>query len=152
MTASMRLVVLGLSISSSWGNGHATTYRALLKALAARGHEILFLERDVPWYRNNRDIADQVYAGLRRTNLDWRAPFLSSWLNNTAVSSKIGLTASTLQPAHAELILEKSYPISRRYMLALDVGFVYEAERAYTGRLSGGSDEFIFVIHPNIQF
>jgi nucleoside-diphosphate-sugar epimerase/spore maturation protein CgeB len=54
----MKLVVLGLSLSSSWGNGHATTYRALLKAFAKRGHDILFLERDVPWYRNNRDIAD----------------------------------------------------------------------------------------------
>jgi spore maturation protein CgeB len=55
MTATMRLVVLGLSISSSWGNGHATTYRALLKAFAARGHDILFLERDVPWYSDHRD-------------------------------------------------------------------------------------------------
>jgi spore maturation protein CgeB len=54
----MKLVVLGLSLSSSWGNGHATTFRALLKAFARRGHEILFLERDVPWYRSNRDIAD----------------------------------------------------------------------------------------------
>ena len=44
------LVFLGLSLSSSWGNGHATTYRALLRGLAARGHEVLFLERDVPWY------------------------------------------------------------------------------------------------------
>ena len=46
----MKLAVLGLSLSSSWGNGHATTYRSLLKAFAARGHDILFLERDVPWY------------------------------------------------------------------------------------------------------
>jgi len=58
----MKLVVLGLSLSSSWGNGHATTYRALLKACAARGHDILFLERDVPWYRNNRDIAQPDYC------------------------------------------------------------------------------------------
>ncbi|HEV2847121.1 MAG TPA: glycosyltransferase, partial [Thermoanaerobaculia bacterium] len=35
------IVILGLSITSSWGNGHATTYRALLKAFAARGHDIL---------------------------------------------------------------------------------------------------------------
>ena len=61
----MKLVVLGLSLSSSWGNGHATTYRALLKAFAGRGHEILFLERDVPWYRNNRDIADPDYCRLQ---------------------------------------------------------------------------------------
>jgi spore maturation protein CgeB len=46
------IVIFGLSISSSWGNGHATTYRALTKALAARGHRITFLERDVPWYRD----------------------------------------------------------------------------------------------------
>jgi len=61
----MKLVVLGLSLSSSWGNGHATTYRALLKAFARRGHEILFLERDVPWYYNNRDIADPDYCRLQ---------------------------------------------------------------------------------------
>lgn len=61
----MKLVVLGLSLSSSWGNGHATTFRALLKAFAARGHDILFLERDVPWYRNNRDIAEPDYCRLQ---------------------------------------------------------------------------------------
>jgi spore maturation protein CgeB len=51
----MKIVILGLSITSSWGNGHATTYRALVRELAARGHEILFLERDQPWYADNRD-------------------------------------------------------------------------------------------------
>ena len=60
----MKLVILGLTLSSSWGNGHATTFRALLKALARRGHEILFLERDAPWYRNSRDIADPDYCRL----------------------------------------------------------------------------------------
>jgi spore maturation protein CgeB len=60
----VKLVVLGLSLSSSWGNGHATTFRALLKAFAAMGHDILFLERDVPWYRNNRDIAEPDYCRL----------------------------------------------------------------------------------------
>ncbi|HWJ37726.1 MAG TPA: glycosyltransferase, partial [Sphingomicrobium sp.] len=60
----MRLVVLGLSLSSSWGNGHATTYRALLSAFAARGHDILFLERDVPWYRSERDIGRPDYCRL----------------------------------------------------------------------------------------
>ena len=60
----MRLVVLGLSLSSSWGNGHATTFRALLKAFAARGHDILFLERDVPWYASQRDLADPDFCRL----------------------------------------------------------------------------------------
>jgi nucleoside-diphosphate-sugar epimerase/spore maturation protein CgeB len=61
----VKLVVLGLSLSSSWGNGHATTYRALLRAFAARGHDILFLEREVPWYRNHRDLTDPDYCRLR---------------------------------------------------------------------------------------
>jgi spore maturation protein CgeB len=53
----MRIVILGLSITSSWGNGHATTYRGLVRELARRGHDVLFLERDVPWYAENRDLA-----------------------------------------------------------------------------------------------
>ncbi|MGH1573561.1 CgeB family protein [Methylobacterium sp. P31] len=62
--APLRLVVLGLSLSSSWGNGHATTYRALLKAFAARGHAVLFLERDVPWYAAHRDLPDPGFCDL----------------------------------------------------------------------------------------
>jgi spore maturation protein CgeB len=60
----MKLVVLGLSLSSSWGNGHATTYRALLRAFAERGHEVLFLERDVPWYAAHRDLPDPGFCRL----------------------------------------------------------------------------------------
>lgn len=60
----MRIVVLGLSITSSWGNGHATTYRALLRGLHQRGHEVLFLERDKPWYRENRDSPTVSYAAV----------------------------------------------------------------------------------------
>lgn len=60
----MRLVVLGLSLSSSWGNGHATTYRALLRAFAERGHHVLFLEREVPWYAAHRDLTACGFADL----------------------------------------------------------------------------------------
>ncbi len=52
----MKIVICGLSITSSWGNGHATTYRALTRALRARGHQIIFFERDVEWYGSNRDM------------------------------------------------------------------------------------------------
>lgn len=54
----MRVVILGLSITSSWGNGHATNYRALVSELARRGHEVLFCERDVPWYAAHRDLPE----------------------------------------------------------------------------------------------
>ncbi|MEH3101684.1 CgeB family protein [Sphingomonas adhaesiva] len=60
----MKLIVLGLSLSSSWGNGHATTFRALLKAFAARGHDVHFLERDVPWYAAHRDEPAPEYCRL----------------------------------------------------------------------------------------
>ncbi len=61
----MKLVVLGLSLSSSWGNGHATTYRSLLRAFAARGHVVTFLERDVPWYQGpQRDLAEPDFCRL----------------------------------------------------------------------------------------
>jgi spore maturation protein CgeB len=60
----MRLVVLGLSLSSSWGNGHATTWRALLRGFAARGHDIVFLERDQPWYAEHRDCLHPDYCRL----------------------------------------------------------------------------------------
>ncbi len=52
----MKIVILGLSLTSSWGNGHATTFRGLVRELTARGHDILFLERDLPWYADNRDL------------------------------------------------------------------------------------------------
>jgi spore maturation protein CgeB len=51
----MKLVIFGLTISSSWGNGHATLWRALCRGLHARGHEIVFYERDVPYYARHRD-------------------------------------------------------------------------------------------------
>ena len=54
--SALRVVVLGLSITSSWGNGHATNFRALVRALHGRGHDVLFLERDVPWYAEHRDL------------------------------------------------------------------------------------------------
>ncbi|HEX2135696.1 MAG TPA: glycosyltransferase [Microvirga sp.] len=60
----LKAVVLGLSLSSSWGNGHATTFRALLRAFAARGHEVLFLERDVPWYAPHRDLVEPDFCRL----------------------------------------------------------------------------------------
>jgi spore maturation protein CgeB len=58
----LSIVFLGLSVTSSWGNGHATTYRALVKGLARRGHRVLFLERDVPWYARHRDLAEPPYG------------------------------------------------------------------------------------------
>jgi spore maturation protein CgeB len=61
----VKLVVFGLSVTSAWGNGHATTYRALLRAFEARGHDIDFYEWDAPWYRLHRDMPHPAFCRLR---------------------------------------------------------------------------------------
>ncbi|HWC14833.1 MAG TPA: glycosyltransferase [Actinomycetota bacterium] len=51
-----KVVFIGLSVTSSWGNGHATNYRGLMRALHEDGHDVVFFERDVPWYAEHRDL------------------------------------------------------------------------------------------------
>jgi spore maturation protein CgeB len=61
----MKLVIFGLTISSSWGNGHATLWRGLCRALAKQGHRVIFFERDVPYYALNRDLRELPGTDLR---------------------------------------------------------------------------------------
>lgn len=83
----MRIVILGLSITSSWGNGHATTYRGLVRELVKQRHSVLFLERDVPWYRENRDLSDMpgVEIGLYESLDDLRSRYESAVTQADAV-------------------------------------------------------------------
>jgi spore maturation protein CgeB len=61
----MKLSIFGLSITSSWGNGHATTFRSLCQALHRRGHHIVFFERNQEWYQSNRDLPEPAYCDVR---------------------------------------------------------------------------------------
>lgn len=61
-TPCLDIAILGLSITSSWGNSHATTYRGLVRALEERGHTVLFLEREVPWCAAPRDLPTPPYG------------------------------------------------------------------------------------------
>src|SRR5215471_4710330 len=61
----MKIVIFGLSISSAWGNGHATTFRALCKALYGRKHDIVFFEHNAEWYEHNRDLPEPPYCALK---------------------------------------------------------------------------------------
>ena len=58
----MKIVIFGLSITSSWGNGHATTFRALCRALHQRGHMIVFFEHNAEWYEHNRDLPEPGFC------------------------------------------------------------------------------------------
>lgn len=128
----MKVVVLGLSLSSAWGNGHATTYRALLAALAARGHEVLFLERDVPWYAAHRDLDTPNYCELRFYQ---SLEALEDW--NAAI-------------AEADLVIVGSYvpdgvAIGRRVQsLARGVRAFYDIDTPVTlKKLEGGDTEYL---------
>ncbi len=87
----LSFVFLGLSITSSWGNGHATTYRSLVRELAARGHDVLFLERDVPWYAENRDLSQPPYG---RTSLYRTLPELRDRFTRTIREADVVVVGS----------------------------------------------------------
>ncbi len=80
MTRPLRIVILGLSITSSWGNSHATTYRTLMRELVRRGHKVLFLERNQPWQAGKRDLPQppygrtEVYGGLDELHQRFAGP------------------------------------------------------------------------------
>jgi spore maturation protein CgeB len=60
----MKLVIFGLTVTSSWGNGHATIWRGLLSGLAALGHRATFFERDVPYYASHRDLRESAESDI----------------------------------------------------------------------------------------
>jgi spore maturation protein CgeB len=80
MTRPLRIVILGLSITSSWGNSHATTYRPLVRELVRHGHQVLFLERSQPWQTGRRDLPQPpygrtaVYGGLDELHQRYAGP------------------------------------------------------------------------------
>lgn len=69
----MKVVIFGLTVSSSWGNGHATLWRGLCRALGERGHEVVFFERDVPYYADHRDLRELPGGGRLVLYPDWES-------------------------------------------------------------------------------
>ncbi len=108
----MRIVVCGLTITSSWGNGHATTYRSLLKALSLRGHDILFIEKNVEWYESNRDLPRPGFCTVQLYE-DWNAEethLLSACADADVIvigsyfPDAIAATRALLATAHAPIL------------------------------------------------
>ncbi len=99
------------------------------------------------------EIADTAYLGLKRSNLDYNAPWLV-WLANTEGEFLIAMTTEGFAPARGELLLEKRFPLRDwGFALALQGGFIYENDRSYTGSLrDNDNDNFTFVLRPNIEF
>jgi len=96
----MKIVICGLSITSSWGNGHATTYRALLRGLNARGHEIVFFERDLEWYASNRDMPQPPFC---QVHIYERWPEVQPLLRRELIDADVAIVGSYF-PDSAEAI------------------------------------------------
>src|SRR3954471_7244086 len=113
----MRLVVFGLTVSSSWGNGHATLWRGLWRGLARRGHHIVFFERDVPYYAEHRDV-HELPGGELVLYRDWsdireRAQRELRGADAAMVTSYCpdGSTASDLLAEHGGELLKVFYDL-----------------------------------------
>ena len=89
----MRFTIFGLTISSSWGNGHATPYRAIIRALHGLGHQVHFFEKDVPYYSSRRDLGSCDYCELTLYP-DWDT--VSGRALAIAAESDVVITASYL--------------------------------------------------------
>lgn len=89
----MKFTFFGLTISSSWGNGHATPYRAIIRALHQMGHQIHFFEKDAPYYRSRRDFDSCDYCQLT-IYPDWNQIRMQALA--IAVESDAVITASFL--------------------------------------------------------
>jgi spore maturation protein CgeB len=112
----MKLVIFGLSVSSSWGNGHATLWRGLIRALARLGHRVVFYERDVPYYAEHRDLPYLPQGELK---------LYQRWENTVAAASAdladadVGIVTSYCPDgvAAAELVLSAPSAVSVFYDL-----------------------------------
>ena len=126
----MRLVIFGLTVSSSWGNGHATIWRGLCSALARQNHQITFFERDVPYYANHRDLSNAE---------DYKLVLYRDWADIKAAAREVVASADSAivtsycpdARAASDLILDSREPM--RIFYDLDTPVTLE-------RLSAGEE------------
>jgi spore maturation protein CgeB len=125
----MKIVIFGLTLSSSWGNGHATLWRGLCGALIRQGHEIVFYERDVPYYAAHRDLFSLPGGELRL--FDTWENIVSSARRNLAEADVAIVTSYCYDgPAASELVLNSGVGLRVFYDLDTPVTL----DRWQTGR------------------
>jgi spore maturation protein CgeB len=115
----MKLVIFGLTISSSWGNGHATLWRGLCRSLVARGHEIHFFERDVPYYAHHRDLTE-IRGGRLYLYPDWEG--IRRTAETELADADVGMVTSYCPDGLAATDLVLGSPAACRCFYDLDTG------------------------------
>jgi hypothetical protein len=96
----LKFVVFGLTITSSWGNGHATLWRALCRALARRGNRMVFFEKDVPWYAGAHDLVAERPGVTTVLYPDWdqASPIARRHLAHRIPRQRAAIRLATARP------------------------------------------------------
>ena len=129
-----------------------------------KGEQILE-DRSLRWsfrggakFHSNRHIADSFYLGFRRSRTDFRETghFL---LNNSGFEYVSDFSQEKLEPIRHKFTVDKKFPAkNKRMALTLGIGFVWTADKKYSGPLSGGAagehkpNSFQFLFQPNLEF
>jgi spore maturation protein CgeB len=113
----MHIVVFGLTISSSWGNGHATPWRGLCRALAALGHRVTFFEKDVPYYAAPRDAPRPNGCDLRLYR-SWHD--IAEAAQRLLDTADVGMVTSYCPDAHVATALVLDSPAETKIFYDLD--------------------------------
>ncbi|MBV9122458.1 MAG: glycosyltransferase [Planctomycetes bacterium] len=113
----MKWVIFGLTVSSSWGNGHATLWRGLCRSLARRRHRVVFFERDVPYYAAQRDL-HELPGGALHLYRDWMEVWPRAWAE--LADADVGMVTSYCPDGIAAADLVLSAPAPRRVFYDLD--------------------------------
>jgi spore maturation protein CgeB len=145
----MKLVIFGLAVSSSWGNGHAVLWRALIRAFARRGHQTVFFERDTPYYAQHRDLThleggrlvlykswDDVLPFAKRELADADAGMVTSYCPDA-----LGATALVLDAPCLHVFYDLDTPVTLAQLAAGQaVGYIapdglspFDLVLSYTG-------------------
>ncbi len=113
----MKIVIFGLAVSSSWGNGHATLWRGLCRSLGRMGHRVVFFERDVPYYASHRDLFE-LPGGRLCLYPDWVSVLPAARLE--LADADVAIVTSFCPDAIAASDLALSSPLSLRVFYDLD--------------------------------
>jgi spore maturation protein CgeB len=123
----MKIVIFGLTISSSWGNGHATLWRGLCRALARLRHRVVFFERDTPYYAAHRDL-DELPGGELLLYSDWDEAVRLS--RRHLADAEVGMITSYCPDGTAAADLVLSAPLGARVFYDLDTPVTLASLRA----------------------
>jgi spore maturation protein CgeB len=143
----MKIVIFGLSVSSAWGNGHATIWRGLIRELHRAGHNVVFFEKDVPYYASHRDLHELPGGGELRLYSDWSD--VAAQARRQLADADVGMVTSYCPDAQAasDAVLGSSVGLRTYYDLDTPVTL----ERMAAGHIveyipNGGLREFDLVL------